>query len=43
MNKAQWTAIAILLAGVGWIASGMLSGLGADMPNASADQALNQT
>jgi membrane fusion protein, multidrug efflux system len=43
MNKAQWTAIAILLAGVGWIASGMLSGRGADMPNASADQALNQT
>lgn len=42
MNKAQITAIAILLAGVAWIGSGMLSGQGADTPNAIADQAAEQ-
>lgn len=42
MNRAQLTAIAILLAGVAWIASGMLTGNGTDTPNASADSELNQ-
>ncbi len=39
MNKAQITAIAILLAGVAWIGSGMITGDGANAPNANADQA----
>jgi multidrug efflux system membrane fusion protein len=38
MNKAQLTAIAILLAGVAWVGSGMISG-GSDSRNANADQA----
>ena len=38
MNKAQIAAIAIFLAGVAWIGSGMLTGRGTDTPNASADQ-----
>ncbi len=42
MNRAQLTAIAILLAGVAWIASGMLTGNGADTQNANADSELNQ-
>ena len=39
MNKAQLTAIAILLSGVAWIGSGMIAGQGANTPNANADQA----
>lgn len=39
MNKAQFTAIAILLAGVAWVGSGMISGSGPDPRNANADQA----
>lgn len=39
MNKAQLTALAILLTGVAWVGSGMLAGKGPDAPNASADQA----
>lgn len=42
MNKAQLTAIAILLAGVAWIASGMLTGNGADSTNANADSDVSQ-
>lgn len=38
MNKAQITALVILLAGVAWVGSGMLTGKGADAPNANADQ-----
>jgi multidrug efflux system membrane fusion protein len=39
MNKAQLTAVAILLAGVAWVGSGMIAGNGADTRNANADQA----
>ena len=39
MNRAQLTAIAILLAGVAWIGSGMITGKGANAPDANADQA----
>lgn len=42
MNKAQITALAILLAGVAWIGSGMLTGNGADAPDANADQNANE-
>jgi len=41
MNRAQFTAIFILLAGVGWIASGMISGTGTDTRNAIADKPEN--
>lgn len=39
MNKAQITALVILLAGVAWIGSGVISGQGANTPNANADNA----
>ena len=42
MNKAQLTAIAILLTGVAWIASGMLTSNGSDSTNANAESELNQ-
>ena len=42
MNKAQLTAIAILLAGVAWVGSGMIAGNGTDTRNANADQARAQ-
>ena len=42
MNKAQLTAIAILLAGVAWSGSGVISGQGTNGPNANADQAAAQ-
>ena len=37
MNKAQITALVILLAGVAWIGSGVISGQGANTSNANAD------
>ena len=42
MNKAQLTAIVILFAGIAWIASGMLTGQGANTSNANADNAAAQ-
>ncbi|NKB43946.1 MAG: efflux RND transporter periplasmic adaptor subunit [Alphaproteobacteria bacterium] len=42
MNKAQLTAIAILLTGVAWIGSGVLTGNGTNPIDANADSAVNQ-
>ncbi len=42
MNKAQITALTIILAGAAWIASGVLTGNGTDTNNAIADAAVDQ-
>ena len=42
MNKAQLTALTILLAGVAWIGSGVLTGNGTDTSDANADSDINQ-